>query len=578
MKKLVKILAGAFALGMFFSCSSEPGNDGPSIPAPGPDSIRLWTNGSAQTEWKIYDRWDLEKLSEIVNSGVDFANTTFTVMNDITINSKVLVEDESGSLAEPAESSDGNPASGLVNLDSIGMRTKAFKGTFDGNGKVISGYYSYQGHQGLGFIGCAGNGAVIKNVILKDACVINKNTDASDPKHDGTDDDRFGGVLGLIEDGGTITIENCVYVGVVGSAAAYGRNSTYEYIGGLIGRNEKSIINAINCTVYAKYYGSGDYVCGKQNGTLNKLLVTGADLDDFDDVAEDALEAKIAEIKEIVAGEKDPYVMPTVNPPVIGTPSAIFSEPTAVEITAEQGTIYWQFIETETEDPKILDATNYTTVGTVYEGAVTVSKAGKLYALAVVDTIASKVVSAQYGFSAEPPVTQHTVTFVNGLTSNEVKVNDGEKVAKPADPTEEGKIFLGWFAPEAVEAFDFENTTITADLTLTAGWEDEPAVPVEHDVTIAPTENGTVTPSVTAAVKDTVVTLTIVYDEENYVVGTVTVMAGDVAVDVDTNDGYSFVMPDSDVVVTVTFNPVDNGGDNGNGDNGDSGDSGEGQD
>lgn len=49
-----------------------------------------------------------------------------------------------------------------------------------------------------------------------------------------------------------------------------------------------------------------------------------------------------------------------------------------------------------------------------------------------------------------------------------VAVDEGEKVAEPADPTRIGYTFTAWFVGE--DRFDFD-TVITAALTLTAGWE-----------------------------------------------------------------------------------------------------------
>ena len=52
----------------------------------------------------------------------------------------------------------------------------------------------------------------------------------------------------------------------------------------------------------------------------------------------------------------------------------------------------------------------------------------------------------------EPPVTEpktFIVTFTDDGKSTEVTVNEGEKVAKPADPTREGFEFKGWFNGEA---------------------------------------------------------------------------------------------------------------------------------
>ena len=218
------------------------------------------------TEYIVTDVAGLQKLSEIVSGGNTLARYTITVANDITVNAKVLKD----GFLEPDEGENCTPNADLVNLDSIGMRKKPFCGTFDGNGKVISGLYIYQGHQGLAFIGEAGDGAVIKNVILRDACVINNNKSCGD---DGSDDDRFGLLVGSSEySSGSITIENCVVEGVVGSQAAVDRKNIagpngdvgkgYEYGAGIMGEVGKSsstiVVTIKNCTVLVRNYTSSD--------------------------------------------------------------------------------------------------------------------------------------------------------------------------------------------------------------------------------------------------------------------------------------------------------------------------------
>lgn len=87
--------------------------------------------------------------------------------------------------------------------------------------------------------------------------------------------------------------------------------------------------------------------------------------------------------------------------------------------------------------------------------------------------------------------TTFTVTFdLNGGVDADSACVDqtipnGGNASKPAtDPTKEGFTFNGWYAPGAETVFDFENTSITADITLTARWiEDEPEIdpPTESD-------------------------------------------------------------------------------------------------
>ena len=245
--------------------TTTPETSEPETPVTGDADIK---NGlkSGVNSYIVTDVAGLQKLSEIVNGGETLAGYTITVANDITINSKVLKD----GFLEPDEGADCTPNASLVNLDSIGMRGKPFCGIFDGNNKIISGLYIYQGHQGLALIGEAGDGAVIKNLILRDACVINNNASCGD---DGKDDDRFGLLVGDTEiSEGTVTINDCIVEGVVGSAVALARKDiagpagntgkAYEYGAGILGEvgmnNSTAVITIKNCTVFARNYTGSD--------------------------------------------------------------------------------------------------------------------------------------------------------------------------------------------------------------------------------------------------------------------------------------------------------------------------------
>ncbi|WEV63638.1 InlB B-repeat-containing protein [Bifidobacterium sp. ESL0732] len=76
-------------------------------------------------------------------------------------------------------------------------------------------------------------------------------------------------------------------------------------------------------------------------------------------------------------------------------------------------------------------------------------------------------------------VKTYVVTFDSAGGSDVAKktVDAGLPVSSPADPTKtdshgERARFLGWFAPEATEAYDFSASSVTADVTLTARWDD----------------------------------------------------------------------------------------------------------
>ena len=240
------------------------------------DAMRLWTAESTATAWSVYNYEDLEKLAEVVNGGTDLAGIVITQKEDIAINAVVLGD----GFVEPAEAEDGVANADLINFAGIGSKKTPFAGTYDGNGKTISGLYIYGGQQGLGFFGAL-NAATVKNVVILDACVVNKNIEVKDDgSHDGSDDDRFGGLVGIvIENGGEVAVENCIFVGTVGSKAAYNRDSTYEYIGGIIGRVEKESIASLNkCVALVKLYGSAAPLVKKVSGTANCEACIGVDV------------------------------------------------------------------------------------------------------------------------------------------------------------------------------------------------------------------------------------------------------------------------------------------------------------
>ena len=245
------------------------------------DAIRNWVPETTSSQWAVYNYEDLEKLAEIVNGGDDLAGVTITQKENIIINESVLGD----GFIEPEEAAEGEPNASLRNFAGIGSKNYPFAGTYNGNEKIISGLYIYGAQQGLGFFGGL-SGATIKNVIILDGCVVNKNTWESvdlnnSLTHDGSDDDRFGGLVGMIvKNGGENTVENCLFVGTVGSQAAKDRGYDYEYIGGIIGRVEQgSTANLKNCYSLVRLYGSAAALVKKVSGTLNCTDCIGVSLD-----------------------------------------------------------------------------------------------------------------------------------------------------------------------------------------------------------------------------------------------------------------------------------------------------------
>lgn len=72
---------------------------------------------------------------------------------------------------------------------------------------------------------------------------------------------------------------------------------------------------------------------------------------------------------------------------------------------------------------------------------------------------------------AKYTINSYTVTFADGSEEPATAiVNYGAKVTAPDEPTKNGYIFRGWKNANG-EAFDFDETIITADTELTADWE-----------------------------------------------------------------------------------------------------------
>ena len=81
--------------------------------------------------------------------------------------------------------------------------------------------------------------------------------------------------------------------------------------------------------------------------------------------------------------------------------------------------------------------------------------------------------SESYSSTSQQEIVEYLVTFDSQGGSNvaSAKVEEGETVAKPADPSKDNNTFTGWYEEqELLHLFDF-NTPITKNWTLYAGWE-----------------------------------------------------------------------------------------------------------
>ncbi len=133
---------------------------------------------------------------------------------------------------------------------------------------------------------------------------------------------------------------------------------------------------------------------------------------------------------------------------------------TVVPVYTEGATLVW---ESSNND-----------VVTVLEGKITAISEGSAVVTVTLKENSKLKVEITVTVNKKEEVKEFTVTFKEDNSS--VKVIDGEKVTKPADPVKDGYEFKGWFTDEACTvAYDF-NEPVTADLDLYAKWEKLPVI------------------------------------------------------------------------------------------------------
>ena len=162
-------------------------------------------------------------------------------------NFRDLVNDENGNPAAWAVLMENITLNSSEEWTPIGSDSRPYTGTFDGNGKTISGLYinntsSDTAYQGLfGYLGTSGdNKGTVQNLTVTGSV---------------KSDYYVGGVVGY-NNGGTVT--GCIFSGSGSVSGSY-------YVGGVVGENSGSVINCYNTgsvTGVTGVTGSSDYVGG----------------------------------------------------------------------------------------------------------------------------------------------------------------------------------------------------------------------------------------------------------------------------------------------------------------------------
>ena len=190
--------------------------------------------------YEIADANELYAFAIAVNTGNTDINGRLTA--NITVNNGVINED--GTLKEGSDFTVWTP---------IGTQLKPFTGSFDGNGKTVSGLYV--DNQNVSYVGLFGNVAsnaendnIIENVSVVDSYFSgNRN---------------IGGVVGS----NGATVKDCY-----NKASVISKN---EYAGGIVGYNAGTVIDCSNDgAIEGNNYVGG--IAGSNNSTVTKVYNTG---------------------------------------------------------------------------------------------------------------------------------------------------------------------------------------------------------------------------------------------------------------------------------------------------------------
>ena len=131
-----------------------------------------------------------------------------------------------------------------------------YAGTFDGNGKTITGLTMTGSDEYAGLFGCIGSGGTVKNVVLKDVQIASDNGGSA-----------VGGVAGYSRG----NIENCSVSGSVSGNS--NSNGTYNSVGGVVGYQWGGSITGCNSSATVKGTGGVGGVVGQTNygATLTRV-------------------------------------------------------------------------------------------------------------------------------------------------------------------------------------------------------------------------------------------------------------------------------------------------------------------
>lgn len=222
--------------------------------------------GSAEHPKTIGTLQELGTLRDEVNAGDSKSGKFYKLTADIDMGGKF--------------DSNGNMLTGSTTWTAIGTTTNPFKGTFDGNGHVISKLYmNTSGEHTSGLFACISDGT-IKNLGIEDSYIINTAYGAcalvSYPIGTSRIESCYNKatVSGQKNTGGfsvctsaQCVIKNCYNAGIV-------KNNATQFAGGLVGYSQANISNCYNSGTISSGQEMGG-IAGGNIGTINHTYNVG---------------------------------------------------------------------------------------------------------------------------------------------------------------------------------------------------------------------------------------------------------------------------------------------------------------
>ena len=200
-----------------------------------------------KNSYVLYDKEDLYGFAYLCNSGVNFKDKTIKLGKNITVNTNGTADDWAQGTNVPDYR--WTPAGKIA----------AFEGTFDGNGKTISGLYGTTDSVHMGLFGSTGKDSTVKNLSIKNSYFESAVTSgARIGSVAGRGEGSFhtiysdaiittygqanGGIVGYKSIDGETAFINCCYSGTI-----HMKENSSKFTGGILGRTEKGKIKIDNC-------------------------------------------------------------------------------------------------------------------------------------------------------------------------------------------------------------------------------------------------------------------------------------------------------------------------------------------